>query len=181
MAHHPIKINELFSVVAGSSLVSSNEDKRAIYDTIREILKIKKSLKFRNNIDTILNSDELIDYFIEHYDANSAGKHLDNLDKLYSIYADYLNDIASSSDDDDNDSNIDMEPDKDVKKDGGKDNVIELQVNCYDTSHVQQHVKTRWLLGANTIIAVGNAVLTTYLALKVLNLYRGLCEQDVAM
>lgn len=179
MAHNPIKINELFSVVAGSSLVSSNEDKRAIYYTIREILKIKKTLKFRNNIDTILNSDELIDYFIEHYDANSAGKHLDNLDKLYSIYTDYLDDIASS--DDDSDSAVDKESEKDVKEKEGDDNVIELQVNCYDPSHVQQHVKTRWLLGANTIIAVSNAVLTTYLALKVLNLYRGLCEQDVAM
>ena len=182
MAHKPYKINELFSIVANSPLVST-EDCQSIYNTIRETLRIKNILNFRNNVDAMLNNEELFNYFVENFDRDISAKHLENIITLNEVFHHYLNESDDDTKSEDQKSLSSEESDDDSDDDSDEEDIT-LEVKC-DTSDVedvviQQHGITRWLVGANTILGFGNMMITTFLAVKVIDMYRQLstCNEN---
>lgn len=176
-----IKINELFSLIAASDVLPRPEDKRSVYDTVREVLRVKKTLKFRNNVDTILKSEELFTYFVENYDAKTSSKHLDNIDKIYDVITGYLKEESESAGEEVISESETEETDSDDTDSEVSDHVVQLEykINCcndkMESRVKKEHERTRWLIGSGVVLGFGNLAITVLLALRVLDLYKCSC------
>ena len=178
MAHYDMRINDLFSFIAEN--VHSRDERASIYETIREILKVRKNLRIKNNAVSMLNSyDDLFDYFIDNYSPEESDKHIRNLDKLHDSY--FSHPIGDSSDEDDVEGSEDDSTDEESsdaseeesdsdsessEDDDGANNKLDLYLDIdYDEIHdvvKKQHKKTRWWISANMVLSLAQIALSVF-------------------
>jgi len=152
-----LRINDLFSLVAATNIA----DKRGVYETLREILKARKSLKIANSVPSLIDNEVLFDYFLENYDINTSTKHLDNLGKIFDVYEAYLEELDTNSASDDS-KPFDEQASSEEEDESDSEEVVDAICVV-----AKKQNKLTWLQVVNTCLAVGNIVIGVYLVLKV--------------
>lgn len=163
-------IKHLFEIVYDSKDFD-DDDKKALYSTIREILKHRRSLGVNEEVGSLFSDkgyDAVFTHFVECYSGDESKKHIENLDTLHSIYLDMCDSEPCGEE---TEPESDDASDADYSSGDDDEGVVNVIVDV--TSSIEQAlVPNRWLLGLNAVLSFGNFVLTAFMIRKlVLPLY----------
>jgi hypothetical protein len=181
-----MKINDLFGFIGECQLLGNSKSgnikglKKSIYATIREILKARRALKFRNDVDAMLdNYEALTDYFVRNYSASKSDVHIRNLEIIHDIFYDLAHDVTDDDDDSEDEDYTNSESDEDNTNDDDCDQTsedltegaicIEEVCSCITDQSRQQHEKTRWLIGAHFMLTLANIAISSVALYRVIS------------
>lgn len=189
-----VKIHTLFTQIAKSSLTAS--EKVSLYNTIREILIIRKVLGFQNDISEMFKRHtDIFDHFVENYAPNIGKIHTENLDTLFDMYygldgqdnayeseSEVISEEIDTSDSDEEEidecssdlsDSVTLDSEDEAVSDAASEApanvkiVLDIEtrsnnktIEAIHTALSKQHVKSRWLVGANLVVTLGNLALT---------------------